>query len=245
MGVSVPYSLYVSMPTSMKVVCDEKIKSPHPCVDCNSEHRLPHQCTLVCRPCGRSVHVCWSECCSSLAAHGVPTRKTATHLLFEVLDVKVAPPVLRHGLDGRRLRRAAVVVGRRQLRHAEAEDAQALAHCISMGSTALVSSTIEPTASSTCSTGLHLHTPESRRCMWCFSSYKVSRTRARRQMPTDKHHQETAPDDGRVEALPHKHKGAEGPQHERHEQRCEDRLADPLVRQPQLLRQTGFIVCIC
>lgn len=37
MGARVPYSLYVSMPTSMKVVCDEKIRSPHPCVDCRTQ----------------------------------------------------------------------------------------------------------------------------------------------------------------------------------------------------------------
>ena len=29
-----PYSVYVSTPTSANVVCDEKIRSPHPCVVC-------------------------------------------------------------------------------------------------------------------------------------------------------------------------------------------------------------------
>lgn len=38
MGACVPYSLYVSMPVSMKMVCDEKMRSPQPCVDCTTKH---------------------------------------------------------------------------------------------------------------------------------------------------------------------------------------------------------------
>ena len=32
----VPYSLYVIMPVSAKMVCEEKTRSPHPCVVCRS-----------------------------------------------------------------------------------------------------------------------------------------------------------------------------------------------------------------
>ena len=51
------------------------------------------------------------------------------HLFGDVLYVQVAPPVFGHRLDGRELGYPAVVVGRRQLRHREADDPQRLAHC--------------------------------------------------------------------------------------------------------------------
>lgn len=42
----------------------------------------------------------------------------------------MSPPMLGHRFDGSQLRYAAVVVGRRQLSHSEADDAQRLTHCM-------------------------------------------------------------------------------------------------------------------
>ncbi len=66
------------------------------------------------------------------------------HLFRDVLYVKVAPPVLGHRLDGRELGYAAVVVGRRQLRHREADDPQRLAHCAVGTERGSVSTLIRP-----------------------------------------------------------------------------------------------------
>lgn len=74
MGVSVPYSLYVSMPTSMKVVCDEKIRSPHPCVDCAYEQTNSQQYTPVCR-----LHSCDDAGLDAAAAWQFTACRHTTH----------------------------------------------------------------------------------------------------------------------------------------------------------------------
>lgn len=55
---------------------------------------------------------------------------------------------------------------------------------------------------------------------------------------TNEDHEQTRPDDSGIEALLSHDEGGEGPQHERHEESREDRLAHPFVGQPQLLQHS-------
>ena len=57
----------------------------------------------------------------------------------------------------------------------------------------------------------------------------------RETKPTNERREEAGVEHGGVEALLGEDEGREGPRHERHEQRGEDELADPLIRPPKLL----------
>ena len=45
----VPYSLYVIMPVSAKMVCEENTRSPHPCVVCMSASAVKREEHGSCR----------------------------------------------------------------------------------------------------------------------------------------------------------------------------------------------------
>ena len=125
----------------MNVVWLEKMRSPQPCVACAALHGfLPQQCDtfaqenwyyfgLITAGSQGNTDVWPGRASQDGAARVEGGQDRRPRLLGDVLDVQVAPPVLRHRLDGRELRQAAVVVGRGQLRHREADDAQGLAHC--------------------------------------------------------------------------------------------------------------------